>query len=147
MEHQADHGEGDHRFGDLGEFLVIPGQAAPAAEPTERSLDHPSAREDNEAGPGDAAHDDQRQAEQEAGEQDWQAVVDAVGKHRPEPAVQRLDPAQQLSGAVGVLNVGGVDQDAQQEAAGIDGDVAFASPNLLGGIIAARPPFSVVLTL
>jgi hypothetical protein len=82
------------------------------SQPSVLSTTH-LAREDNEAGPGDAAHDDQRRAEQEAGEQDRQAVVDAVGEHRPEPAVQRLDPAQHRSGAVGVLDVGGVDQDAQ----------------------------------
>jgi len=40
-----------------------------------------------------------------------------------------------------------VDDDAKQEAGGIDRDMALATLDFLGGIVAARPPFSVVLTL
>jgi hypothetical protein len=40
-----------------------------------------------------------------------------------------------------------VDEDTKQEAGGIDPDMALAALDLLGGIVAARPPFSVVLTL
>ena len=116
MEHQTDHGEGDHGFGDFGQFLVVLGQAAPSAEPAERSFNDPSAWEHDEAGgPGDTADDDQRQAEQEAGDQDGEPVVDAVGEHDPEPAVEVLDLLQQIPGAVGILNIGGVDDDAQQK--------------------------------
>lgn len=99
------------------------------------TFDHPPARQHDKAGSGDTAHDDQSKAEQEADEQQRQAVVDAVGEHRVEPAVQPRDPAQQGACAVGILDVGGVDEDAHQQAAGIDRDVTFAAP------------FSVVLTL
>jgi hypothetical protein len=58
-----------------------------------------------------------------------------------------LDLFQQIPGAVGVLNISGVDEDTKQKAGGIDPDMAFAALDLLGGIVAARPPFSVVLTL
>jgi hypothetical protein len=144
----ADGGEGDHGLGDLRQFLVVLCQAPPSTKPTECSFDHPPARHDDEArGAGDPAHDDERPAEQEAGEQDRQAVVDAVGEHGLEPAVQRLDPAQQVAGAVGVLDIGGMNEDAQQQAGGIDGDVALAPFDLLGRVIAAWSPFSVVLTL
>lgn len=95
MEHQTDHGEGDHGLGDLGQFLVILGEAPPSAEPSERSFDDPPAWDDDETGGAcDAAHDHQRQAEQEAGEQDNEPVVDAVGEHRLKPAVQPLDARQ-----------------------------------------------------
>ena len=147
MHHEADSCQGDHGLGNLREFLIVFGEPPIAPEPSERSLDYPAPRQDDEAGPSDPAHNDQRQAEQEAGEQHRQAIVDAVGEHRLEPAVQSLDPAQQLACAVGVLDVGGVDEDAQQQATGIDGDVAFAPPDLLGRIVAPRSPFSVVLTL
>ena len=58
-----------------------------------------------------------------------------------------LDLLQQIPGTVGVLNIGGMNDDAEQEAGGIDRDMALATLDLLGGIVAARPPFSVVLTL
>jgi len=40
-----------------------------------------------------------------------------------------------------------MDKDTEQEAGGIDPDMALAPLDLPGGIVAARPPFSVVLTL
>jgi hypothetical protein len=40
-----------------------------------------------------------------------------------------------------------VNEDTEQEAGGIDADMALATLDLLGGIVAARAPFSVVLTL
>jgi len=40
-----------------------------------------------------------------------------------------------------------MDDNPEQQAGGVDGDVALAAFDLLGGIIAARPPFSVVFTL
>jgi hypothetical protein len=58
-----------------------------------------------------------------------------------------LDLLQQIPGAVGVLNIGGVNEDTEQEAGGIDPDMALAALDLLGSVVAARPPFSVVLTL
>jgi hypothetical protein len=58
-----------------------------------------------------------------------------------------LDLLQQIPGAVGVLDIGGMDEDTEQEAGGIDPDMALAALDLFGGIVATRPPFSVVLTL
>jgi hypothetical protein len=40
-----------------------------------------------------------------------------------------------------------VDQHAQEQARSVDGDVALASLDPLGRVVAARPPFSVVFTL
>ena len=148
VEHEADHGDRDHRLGHLGQLLVVLGEAAPSSEPAERPLDHPPARENGEAGGArDAPHDDQRQAEEEAGEQDGHTIVDAVGEHGPKPAIQRLDPPQQVACPVGVLDVGRVDDDPEQQPRGIDGDVALAAFDLLGRIVAPGSPFSVVFTL
>ena len=147
MQHEADGRQGDHCLGDFEEFLVILGQTSVPSKPAERSFDDPSPGRDDEADPGDAANDDQGQAEPNAGKQDRQAVVDAVGAHGLQPAVQRLDLAQQVRCAVGILDVGGVDDDAQQEAGGVNRDVALAPFDLFGRLIAARPPFSVVFTL
>ena len=74
-------------------------------------------------------------------------VVDAVGEHDREPAVEALDPLQQIPGAVSVLDIGGMDEDTEQEAGGIDPKMALAALDLLGSVVAARPPFSVVLRL
>src|SRR4051794_18419968 len=35
MDHQADHGEGDHHLGDLWQHLVVFGEASPPSKPTE----------------------------------------------------------------------------------------------------------------
>ena len=113
-----------------------------------RSSRRPSAgQEDETDGSRDAPHDDQGQAEQEAGEQGRGTVVDAVGEHRLKPAVEWLDLLQQLPGTVGILDVGGMDDDAEQQARGVDRDVALAPLDLFTRVVAARPPFSVVLTL
>lgn len=139
-------GQCDHRLRDLGQFLVVLGQTPPSSQPTECSLDHPPARHDHEAGgTHDAADDDQAQAEQETRDQDRQPVVDAVSEDRLKPTVQALDPLQQLPGAVGVLDARGVNEDAEQETGTVNGNVALAPFDLLGRVVTARPPFSVVL--
>jgi hypothetical protein len=55
--------------------------------------------------------------------------------------------AQQVTGTIGVLNVGGMNNDAEQQAGGVDRDMPFAALDLLRRIPAARAPFSVVFTL
>ena len=148
MQHEPDHGQLDHGLGDLGQLLVLLGEAAPAAEPAERPLRHPTTREEDEAlGPGEAPDDDQRQPEQEAGEQGREPVVSTIGEHNLEPRVEPLQPAQQIAGTIGVLDVGGMDDNAEQQAGGVDPDMPFAALDLLRRIPTARPPFSVVFTL
>src|SRR4051794_12789458 len=62
---------------------------------------NPPLRQQDEAlGACNTADDNQRQAEQKAGEQDGEAVVDAVGEHGPEPVVEGLDTPKQVARAV-----------------------------------------------
>ena len=53
--------------------------------------------------------------------------------------------AQQFAGAVAVLNVGGMNDDAQQEAQRVDQDVPLATLDFLARVVARRiersPPF------
>src|SRR3954452_9512102 len=52
-----------------------------------------------------------------------------------------------IADPVRVLDVSGVDDHAEQQTRGVDRDVPLPAPDLLGRVVAARPPFSVVLTL
>ncbi len=81
------------------------------------------------------------------GEQGGEAVVDAVGEHGPEPGVERLHAPQQAPEAIRILDVGGVHDHAERQSLRVDRDVALAPLQPLRRIPAARPPFSVVLTL
>jgi len=148
VQHEADHGQLDHGLRDLGQLFVVSGQPPPPTEPAERSLCHPAAREEDKAhGPGGAPDHNQGQPEQEAGEQSREPVVSAIGEHELEPRVEPLQPAQQVAGTIGVLAIGGMDKDAEQQAGGVDRDMPFAALEPLRRIPAARPPFSVVFTL
>jgi len=141
MDHKADHGEGDHGLGDFGQVLIILGQTPPPAEPTECPFHHPSAwQHDKALGAWNTADDDQRDAEQEARKQRGHAVVDAVGEHGPEPAVEWLDAPEQIACAVAILDGGGMHEHAKQQSLGVHRNVALAPIDLLGRVVAARPP-------
>jgi site-specific DNA recombinase len=101
-------------------------------------FDHPATRQGDKAlcSPG-TADDEQREAEQEAGQDCWHAVVAAVGEHGAQPAIQRLDASEQPACAVRVLDGGGMDDDAQQQPLRVHGDVSLAPCHLLGRIKAA----------
>ncbi|MGY0780231.1 hypothetical protein [Azospirillum argentinense] len=114
---------------------------------SDHSGSSPAARDEDKAAAGDAPDNDQRQSEQKTGEDHRHPIIAAVGEDRSQPAVEPLDPRQQRSGAVGVLDAGGVDEDAEQEARGVDRDVTLAALDLRGRVKASAAPFSVVLTL
>ncbi len=96
--------------------VSYPWTPPPSSEPAERPFDHPSPRLHDEAGAScEPADDDQRQAEQEAGQHRREAVVDAVREHGPEPGVERLDTLEQVREAVGVPDVGRVHDRAEQQ--------------------------------
>jgi site-specific DNA recombinase len=73
-------------------------------------------------------------------------LVALVGPDQAQPREPHQRPPQHQLGAVGLLDVRRMDHHDQQQAQRIDEDVAFAAVYALGRIIAARPPFSVVLT-
>lgn len=58
---------------------------------------------------------------------------------------------ENLTGAVAILNVGGVDRNAQQEAKRVDKDMPLAARDLLGPVVALginlRPPFGAAFVL
>lgn len=59
--------------------------------------------------------------------------------------------AQQAAGAIAVLDIGAMDDDIQQQAEGVDDDMAFAARDFLARVVALRidrgPPFCAALAL
>jgi len=87
----------------------------PATKPTEGLFHHPPAWEHDKAFCAwNAVDDDQRDAEQEAGEQSSDTIVDAVGEHRLKPAVGRLDAPEQMACAI-AADGGGMHEHAEQQ--------------------------------
>ena len=69
---------------------------------------------------------------------------------RPDQLQASIPPtklAQHQLGSVAILNVGGMHNDGQNQAQGVDDNVPLAIVDLLARVIAMRPPFSVVFTL
>src|SRR4029077_18140406 len=60
--------------------------------------------------------------------------VAAIGPGQADAGAGPVQVEQQRPGGVTVLGAGGGDQDLQQQAAGVDGDVPLAAVDLLGGI-------------
>ena len=99
--------------GSAGYFLASrrPGRASRVSAPP------PAAREEDKArGPGEAPDYDRARPAQETGE----PVASAIGEHELEPRTEPLQPAQQVAGSIGVLDVGGRDKDTEQQAAGAE---------------------------
>ena len=72
------------------------------------------------------------------GKQGGKSIVDAVREHDPEPGVERLHALQQIAEAVGVLDVGPVHEDAEQQFVRVHRDVALAPFQPLRRVPAAR---------
>jgi len=145
-EHDADHGEADEGGHGPRMALVVAHQSPVPADPREGPLDDPSLGQDLEAVQVGALDDLQTPR---AGARDRR------GHPRPLVAAVRVDardereaspgPAQEFEGAVAVLDVGGVDDDVQQETERVDENVPLAPERLLARIVARRidrgPPF------
>jgi len=126
--------------------LVVAHQAAVPADPREGSFDDPSFGQHLEAMQVGALDDFQmpRTGARDRGSHSWPLIaavrVDACDEREAPPG-----PAQEIQGAVAVLDVGGMDDDVQQEAERIDEDVPLAPERLLPCIVARRidrgPPF------
>ena len=80
------------------------------------------------------------------------AAVSAVGEDRLQKGKELAGVAvQDQKGAIAVLQVGRMDGDGQDQAEGIDEEVALLAFDLLARVIArrvdVRPPFSALFTL
>ncbi len=139
FEHDADHGEADEGDDGPGIALEVAGEAPVAADPGECSLDDPALGQNHEAVRVSALDDLQRPA---AGRGDgrchlW-SLVASIGEDGLDEGKRSARRAKQFAGAVAVLHVGGMDDDAQEQAERIDQDVALAPRDLLACIEALR---------
>ena len=123
---------GDQRLG-------VPGQAPVAAEPGEAALDDPAPGQENEASGRVGALDDGQLEPLVAGRGGPDlALIAAVGEDQGEKGEAAADAREQRGQPVAVLDAGGMNDAAQQQAQRVDQDVALAAVDLLAGIVAAR---------
>ena len=145
-------GETDEGDNGSGITLEVAGEAPVAADPGERSLHDPAFRQGHEAVRVGALNDFQLPAAGRGdGRRHPRPLVAAVGEDGLDEGERTARGSKQLAGAVAILHVGGMDDDAQQQAECIDEDVALAPRDLLARIEALRversPPFCAPLAL
>ena len=145
--HQVDHHRPDRRLLALRQLLVVFAQPTVATKPGKRPLHDPTMRDDLEAlrlrPPRHHLH---HPAEPSLYGLHKAASVAAV---YPDPRQAREPPLhsrQHHPRAVAVLNVRRMHSNGEQPPEGIYGDMPLATLDLLARIVAAFPPFSVVLT-
>ncbi len=138
-EHDADHGEANEGGDGAGVALEVARQSAVSADPGEGALDDPAFGQNDEA-MGVAALDDFQGPASRFGDGFCQlrALVSAIADDAFDEREGTPRPAQQIAGAVAILQIGRMDGDAQQEAEGIDQDVPLAPRDLLARIEALR---------
>lgn len=151
-EHEADHGEADEGGGGSSISLGILGEATAPADPGEGALDDPALGQDLEAREGWAFDDfDLPNSRARDGAGHLRALIAAVRVDALDEGEQPTRPAQEIEGAVAVLNVSRMDDDVQKKAERIDEDMALAAFDLLARIKARRidrgPPFAAPFTL
>ena len=134
-----------------GCFEVL-GQSAAAVEPGDGAFDDPTLGQDDEP-MGVAALDDLRGPGSGVGDRlgGFRPLISGVGEDALDERKGAARLPQNLAQTIAILNVGGVDDDAQQQAERVDQDVALAARDLLAGVIALRidrgPPFCAALAL
>ena len=107
---QLDRGEIEPSLAAGYHGLEVLGEAAVAVEPGEGSFDHPSTRQDVEAGGAIAAFDDVDAPLPVSREFRGELVagITAIGKDMTQPGEQGADRAEQRRRAVTILDVAGV---------------------------------------
>ena len=148
MNHHVDHDEVDHRFAGGRKHFVVLAHSTIPADPCEGALHDPAFGQHRKADDRVGTFDDvQRPTAERFGPFDQLARVAAIG---PDFFQSRINAAKFLEHElrpVAVLHVRRVYHDGQNQPQRIDNDVPLAAVDLLARVVAARSPFSVVLTL
>lgn len=151
LEHEIDHCELCEAFGGNSERLVMRHETAVAAQPRQGALDDPSSPYHLEAVLVGALDDLQRHWL--IGEIGGKSVtgITAVGEDVSNEGEQAARSANEGGGAVAVLHTSRDYLNGEQQADGVDQQIALDALYLLASIVADRigraPPFSVAFTL
>jgi hypothetical protein len=124
-----------------GIALEISGETTETTDPGDRSFDDPSFRQNLEADCGVRPFDDFDfpGACSSRGCSRFWALIAAVSKNAFDEGEQATGaPVEHQCNAVAILNVGGMNGDAQQQTERIDEDMPFATRDLLARIKALR---------
>ena len=139
FEHEADHGKANEGGDRSRVALEIAGQASIAADPGERPLDDPSFWQDDEAMEIGALDDlDLPASGSGHGFGHFRPLISGVGEDPLDEWKTPARLAQQIAGAVAVLNVGWQNAHAEEQTERVDEDVALAPRDLLARVIALR---------
>ena len=151
-QHETDHGEANEGLDGARIALEVACQASVVADPRERALDDPTLGQNDEAMEL-AALDDLDRPSPGGGNRSGHArsLVAAIADDPLDEGEQAACTPQRFVGAVTILDVGRVDEDAHEQAERVDEDVALAARDLLARIVALRvdrgPPFCAALAL
>jgi hypothetical protein len=149
-QHKACHDDANDRFARVGVKLVVLTEAAPATQPAEGALDDPALRQHAEAVRLIRAFDDLQlnaaSVAQSSDPREKLAGVASIGPDTAQAQERVREHAKQQLRAIAILDIGGVNDDGDQQPERVDEQVPLASTDFLARIVTARPPFSVVFT-
>ena len=142
-----DHGYMHPRLRGCRESLVILAQSAVSTQPSQRPLNHPSPWQHFESmAVPRTPHNLQDVSRIGSDPVNQPAGVSGISPNQFQPWESTHQTADNRLCPVPILDIGRVDYYRQQQPYGVDDDVSLASCDFLAGVIATRPPFSVVLT-
>src|SRR5580658_7627957 len=138
-EHQAAHGQIDHGLGDFGSPLAAAIETAIASQPAKGAFDHPAAGQDNKLGRRVRTFDNvQDAAEGALRPGDQRSRITAVGPDALNASIDRQRFFEEQARSVAILDVGWQHHDHQQQAHGIDQNVALDAVDLFARVVAAH---------
>src|SRR5215216_3292745 len=145
-----DHSDPDHRLTRLGEVFIIFAHASVAIEPAQGPFDNPALRDGHNAleavGTLRNLQADRPLEPQRPDPVHQGTGIGSVGPDMPQPRKLVPEDRKYGLGAITVLHAGSRDDHREDQPERIAEEVALAAFDLLVGIKAAEPPFSVVLT-
>ena len=131
----------------LRQLLVIFAQSPASSQPSQSTFNHPTTRQHLKTMTVfRTPHNLQNPATNCTCPIHQGSSIGRICPDQLKPGESPQELSQHKLGSITVLNVSSMDHNSQQQTYGVDYDVSLASFNLLTRIVAAWPPFSVVLT-